>query len=137
VFIELLASSDARDTDFTAKLLDVYPDGRSVVLGPSEVGVKRARYREGYQRQVPLSPGSVERYRIELFDIGHRFLPGHRIRLQVSSSAFPFIDANRNTGLPVATDTTWTRARQTVWHDADRPSRILLPVLPPDPRLPR
>ncbi|MEZ4589220.1 MAG: CocE/NonD family hydrolase [Gemmatimonadales bacterium] len=137
VFVELHASTDARDTDFTAKLLDVYPDGRSVLLGPAAAGVKRARYREGYERQVPLAPGSVERYRIELYDVGHRFLPGHRIRLQVSSSAFPFVDANRNTGLPVATDTTWTTARQTIWHDAERPSRILLPVLPPDPRLPR
>jgi len=130
VFVELFAATDARDTDFTAKLLDLFPDGRSVALGPAAVGVKRARYREGYDRQVPVRPGVVERYRIELYDIGHRFLAGHRIRVQISSSAFPFVDANRNTGLPVATDTTWIRAHQTVRHDAERPSRVLLPVLP-------
>jgi hypothetical protein len=118
------------DTDFTAKVLDVHPDGRSVILGPSEVGVRRARYRHGYDRTVSLSPGRPEEYSIELFDIGHRFLPGHRIRVEISSSAFPFIAPNQNTGLPVATDTTWRIARQTIFHDQARPSRILLPMLP-------
>ena len=130
VFVTLVAASDAPDTDFTAKLLDVHPDGRAVLLGPSEVGVKRARYRKGYDRMEPLTPGTPEEYRIELFDIGHRFLPGHRIRLEVASSAAPFITPNSNTGLPVATDTTWRVARQTVYHDATRPSRVLLPVIP-------
>lgn len=130
VFVALVAASDAVDTDFTAKLLDVHPDGKAVLLGPSETGVKRARYRKGYDRMAPLTPGKAEEYRIELFDIGHRFLPGHRIRLEISSSAAPFITPNSNTGLPVATDTTWRVARQTVYHDAARPSRVLLPVLP-------
>ena len=130
VFVTLVAASDAVDTDFTAKLLDVHPDGRAVLLGPSEVGVKRARYRQGYDRMVPLTPGKAEEYSIELFDIGHRFLPGHRIRVEISSSAAPFITPNSNTGLPIATDTTWRVARQTVYHDAARPSRVLLPVVP-------
>ena len=130
VFVTVFATSDATDTDFTAKLLDVYPDGKSVLLGPSEIGVKRARYRQGYDRMVPLTPGKAEEYRIELFDIGHRFLPGHRIRVEISSSASPFITPNSNTGLPIATDTTWRVARQTVYHDAARPSRVLLPVIP-------
>jgi putative CocE/NonD family hydrolase len=130
VFVTLVAASDARDTDFTAKLLDVYPDGRAVLLGPSEVGVKRARYRKGYDRTELLTPGKAEEYRIELFDVGHRFLSGHRIRVEISSSASPFITPNSNTGLPIATDTTFAVARQTIYHDAARPSRVLLPVLP-------
>ena len=130
VFVKLVASSDATDTDFTAKLLDVHPDGRAVLLGPSEVGVRRARYRNGYQKPEPLTPGKAEEFTIELFDIGHRILPGHRIRLEISSSATPYIAPNSNTGLPVATDTTWRIARQTIYHDRRRPSRVLLPVLP-------
>lgn len=130
VFVTLVAASDATDTDFTAKLLDVYPDGRAVLLGPSEVGVVRARYRTGYERTEPLTPGTPEEYRIELFDIGHRFQPGHRIRVEIASSAAPFITPNSNTGRPVATDTTWQVARQSVFHDATRPSRLLLPVIP-------
>jgi putative CocE/NonD family hydrolase len=134
VFVKLVAASDAVDTDFTAKLLDVHPDGRAVLLGPSEVGVRRARYRNGYEKTEPLTPGKAEEYTIELFDIGHRFLAGHRIRLEISSSASPYIAPNTNTGLPVATDTTWRIARQSVFHDRRRPSRVLLPVLPiPDP----
>lgn len=130
VFVKLVAASDALDTDFTAKLFDVHPDGRALVLGPSEVGVKRARYRHGYERSELLTPGKVEEYAIELFDIGHRFLPGHRIRVEISSSASPYIAPNHNTGLPVATDTTWRVARQTIFHDRTRPSRVELPVVP-------
>ncbi len=130
VFVRLVAASDGPDTDFTAKLLDVHPDGRAVLVGPSPVGVRRARYRQGYERQVPLTPGRPEELSIELFDVGHRFLPGHRIRIEISSSAYPFIDPNPNTGLPVATDTTWRVARQTVFHDSARRSRVLLPVVP-------
>ena len=130
VFARVFAASDAVDTDFTAKLLDVHPDGRAVILGPSEIGVRRARYRNGYHKTEPLTPGKPEEFTIELFDIGHRFLPGHRIRVEVSSSASPYIAPNSNTGLPVATDTTWRVARQTVFHDRRRPSRVLLPVVP-------
>jgi len=90
--------------------------------------VIRARYRQGYAQTELLTPGAVERYRIELFDVGHAFLPGHRVRLEISSSAFPFIDANTNTGDPVATDTVTRVARQAVYHDRDRPSFVELPV---------
>ena len=133
VFVTVFATSDASDTDFTAKLLDVSPDGRALLLGPSEVGVKRARYRQGYDRMVPLTPGKAEEYKIELFDIGHRFLAGHRIRVEISSSASPYITPNSNTGLPIATDTTWRVAKQSIHHDAARPSRVLLPVIPISP----
>ncbi len=133
VFVRLFAATDGRDTDFTAKILDVHPDGRAVILGPSETGVKRARYRKGYDRTTLVAPNQPEEYSIELFDIGHRFLSGHRIRVEISSSAAPYIAPNHNTGLPVATDTSWRVARQTIYHDRVRPSRVLLPVLPITP----
>lgn len=129
VFVQLHASSDATDTDFTAKLLDVYPDGRAVALGPIAVGVRRARYRNGYDRTELLVPNKPERFSIELFDIGHSLLPGHRIRVEISSSAAPFISPNPNTGNPIATDTTWKVANQTIYHDRNRASAVLLPVL--------
>jgi putative CocE/NonD family hydrolase len=130
VFVKLFAATDGTDTDFTAKILDVHPDGRAVILGPSETGVRRARYRKGYERIELVKPNQPEEYSIELFDIGHRFLSGHRIRIEISSSASPYIVPNPNTGLPIATDTTWRVARQTIFHDRSRPSRVLLPVLP-------
>jgi len=130
VFVNLFAASDAPDTDFTARLLDVRPDGKAVNLGPSAVGVRRARYRKGYDRIKLLTPNRPEEFSIELFDIGHRFLIGHRIRVEISSSASPYVAPNSNTGLPIATDTTWRLARQTIFHESTRPSRVVLPVLP-------
>ena len=132
VFVKLWASTDAADADFTAKLLDVYPDGRAILLGSQNVGARRASYREGYQRRVPVVRGKPEEYNIELFDLGHAFLPGHRIRVEIASAAFPFIDANTGTGRPIARDTTAVVAHQTVWHDRAHPSRLLLPI-PPRP----
>jgi hypothetical protein len=128
VTVDLQAASDARDTDFTAVLSDVLPDGRALKLGPL-VGIRRARYRNGYDREEMLTPGKVESYRIELFDIAHRFLPGHRIRLEIASSAAPVYNPNQNTGNPVATDTEWKVAHQTVYHDRTRASSITLPVM--------
>jgi hypothetical protein len=122
------AATDARDTDFLAKLVDVYPDGRAVLLG-SRIGIRRARYRHGYEREELLTPNQVEAYRIELFDIAHSFQPGHRIRVEISSSAAPMYNPNQNTGNPVATDTEWKVARQTVYHDRARASAITLPVV--------
>jgi putative CocE/NonD family hydrolase len=129
VFVNLYASSDAKDTDFTAKILDVYPDGRSLKLGVKAAGILRARYRNGYEKTELLTPGKPELFRIELFDIGHVFLAGHRIRIEISSSCFPDFDPNTNTGNIVATDTEFKIAQQTVYHDSDRPSHVLLPVM--------
>jgi putative CocE/NonD family hydrolase len=131
VFVKLHASSDALDTDFTANILDVYPDGRAVKLGNRAAGVIRARYRNGYESTELLTPGKVEEYTIELGDIGHSFLLGHRVRIEISSSAYPFVNPNQNTGHPIATDTEWRMAKQTVYHDAERPSHVMLPVMPP------
>ena len=130
ISVKLYAASDALDTDFTAKLLDVYPDGCAIRLGTLPIGVVRARYRHGYNSPEPLTPGRTEEYRIDLFDVGHAFLPGHRVRLEVSSSAVPFVSANQNTGNPLATDTEWRVAHQTIYHDRQRPSHVSLPVMP-------
>lgn len=129
VFVYLYASSSALDTDFTAKIQDVYPDGRALALGSTAAGVKRARYRGGYEQTELLTPGEPALFKIELFDIGHTFKPGHRIRVEVSSSAFPLVSPNQNTGNPVATDTEWKNADQTIYHNRQRPSHILLPVI--------
>ena len=129
VEVHLYASSSARDTDFTARVLDVYPDGRAVNLGPS-IGVIRARYRNGYEATELLTPNEVAEFNINLHDIGHAFLPGHRIRVEISSSAYPAVHPNPNTGNPIATDTEWNAADQTVYHDAERASYVLVPVLP-------
>ncbi len=127
VFVNLYASSDALDTDFTARIADVYPDGRALGLGPT-TGVRRARYRNGYKRTELLTPDKPELFQIELFDIAHRFLRGHRIRIEISSSD-PSVNPNQNTGNPVATDTEWRTANQTVYHDVRRGSHVLLPVM--------
>ena len=124
------AATDGLDTDFTAKLVDVHPDGRALKLGWWDAAAIRARYRNGFEAEELLTPGQEEEYRIKLGHIGHTFLPGHRIRLEVSSSAYPFFAPNPNTGNPVATDTEWRVAQQTVFHDAGRPSRLILPVMP-------
>ncbi|MEO8450335.1 MAG: CocE/NonD family hydrolase [Gemmatimonadota bacterium] len=130
VFVELEAATDGKDTDFTAKLLDVYPDGRAIALGPHAGGVRRARYRNGYLKEELLTPNQPTKFSIELFDIGHGILPGHRLRVEISSSASPFYSPNQNTGNPVATDTEWRVARQTVFHEGARMSRLLLPIPP-------
>ena len=123
----IYASSSATDTDFTAKLLDVHPDGRAISL-THVGGVLRARYRTSYSDPVLLEPGRVEMFRIRLSHVGHTFLPGHSIRLEVSSSCFPLVDPNPNTGRDIATETECRLAQQSVFHDLQHPSQLLLPV---------
>jgi putative CocE/NonD family hydrolase len=113
-----------------AKIMDVDSAGRARKLGAKTVGVVRARFRKGYDRERPLVPGAPDRFRIELFDLGHAFLPGHRIRIDLSSSASPAVAPNPNTGRPIGTDTSARVARQTVYHDRAHPSHLVLPVLP-------
>lgn len=122
----LFVSSDARDTDFTAKLVDVAPDGNARILND---GILRLRYREGVDRTSAYTPGEVERIEILLGSIAHRFLPGHAIRLDVSSSNFPRFDRNLNTGRPQSTERELRPARQAVYCSRERPSALLLPVL--------
>ena len=128
--VELYASSDARDTDFTASIQDVQPNGDAVMLGSRPVGVIRARYRGGPAAKPELlTPGKPEKYYIELGAVGHAFLPGHRVRLDISSSAFPMYSPNQNTGNPIATDTEWRIAHQRILHDTAHPSALVLPVV--------
>lgn len=127
IVIEFHAATDARDTDFVATIMDVYPDGRAVRLGP-RTGVIRARYRNGFDREELLTPGEIERYEIDLGHIAHSFQPGHKIRIDLTSSAYPEIAPNQNTGNPIATDTEWNTARQIIYHSSEYPSRIVLPV---------
>jgi putative CocE/NonD family hydrolase len=130
VSVYLYASSDGFDTDFTARLIDVYPDGRATNLGADPVGgIIRARYRNGYDKEVLLEPNKPELFRIKLFYMGHTFLVGHKIRVEISSSATPDYFPNQNTGNPVATDTEWKIVHQTVYHDSTRPSHIVLPIM--------
>jgi hypothetical protein len=121
----LYAASDAADTDFTAKLVDVAPDGNARILAD---GIVRMRYRQGVQREIPYTPGAIERIEIALGSTAHRFLAGHSIRLDVSSSNFPRFDRNLNTGRPQAGEREMRQARQTVHLSRERPSALLLPA---------
>jgi putative CocE/NonD family hydrolase len=122
----LYASSDAPDTDFVAKLIDVYPDGRAINVCE---GILRDRYRHGTSRPEALEPGKVYELPIDLVGISNVFLQGHRIRVDVTSSHFPQFDRNSNTGEPFGISAKTRVARQTIYHTAARPSHILLPVI--------
>ncbi len=123
----LYAASSARDTDWTAKLVDVYPNGYAMNLAE---GIIRARYRNGDDREELLPPGEVQRYAMRMYPTSNVFKRGHRIRLDISSSNFPRFSRNLNTGEPVATGTRSEIAHQTVLHTAEFPSHITLPVIP-------
>jgi len=129
VSASIFAASSACDTDFTAKLVDVHPDGRA--LNVCE-GIVRARFRDSLEVAVPIEPDRVYAYTIDLGATAIRFRRGHRIRLEVSSSSFPSFDRNPNAFVPIvdAGPADWVVATQTVFHDGARPSRLVLPVLP-------
>jgi putative CocE/NonD family hydrolase len=127
VSLELWASTSAPDTDFTAKLVDLCPDGCARNLTD---GIIRARFRLGTDQARPITPGEVVQYRIELWSTCHLFRRGHRIALEVSSSNFPRFDRNPNTGHRLGADAEMRRATQTIYHDRDHPSHLVLPVIP-------
>lgn len=118
---------ERRIVHFTAKLVDVYPDGRAIAL---QDGILRCRYRVSFLEGSLMEPGEVVEVRIVLPPIAHVFLPGHRIGLDVSSSSFPRFDRSLNTGLDNERTTRMRTARQTVHHSAERPYRLILPVVP-------
>lgn len=137
VRLVLHAATDGRDTDWAARLEDVAPDGTAIRHGVGPAAMLRARYRQGFTREVLLTPGESYEYTLDFHDLGHTFLAGHRIRLSVSSAAYPWVHPNPNTGNPIETDTATPRqARQTIFHEAVRASHLLLPVLP-EPAVPR
>jgi len=123
----LYVSSSAPDTDFTAKLVDVYPDGRAFNV---QEGILRARYREGYEQTVWMEPHGVYEVRISLHATANYFGPGHRIRLEVSSSNFPRFDRNLNTGGKNYDELEWEVTDNTVHHSTRYPSHVVLPIVP-------
>jgi putative CocE/NonD family hydrolase len=131
--VTLFISSTATDTDFTAKLVDVYPPNQDFPLGfDLNIGdsIIRTRYRDSLEHQKLMKPGTVYQVKIELYPTANLFKKGHRIRVDVSSSNFPRFDINPNTGEPLQQHRRMIPADNTVWHDRSRPSRIVLPVIP-------
>ena len=128
VSLTLYASSSAPDTDFTGKLVDVFPDGRAIYLTD---GIIRARYRKSLAEPEPLTPGHTYQLSLDLSVTSNVFLPGHRIRLEVSSSNFPRFDRNTNTGGVIANESADQAAIAVnrVLHGPDRPSQLILPVV--------
>jgi hypothetical protein len=127
VKVVLYAATDGPDTDFVAKLVDVYPDGTSYNMAE---GIVRARYRESFSKPTLLKPGEVYRFEIDLVGTSVEFQKGHRIRVHVTSSHFPQFDRNPNTGAKFGTSAELRVAKQTIYHDAERASHIVLPVIP-------
>src|SRR5262249_28883821 len=133
LIVKLWASSDSPDTDFTAKLIDVYPPSRDYPAGIDlNVGdsIVRARYRDSLEYAKLLTPGRPEEFTIEMYPTSLVFRRGHRIRLDISSSNFPRFDVNPNTGEPLGQERSRRVALNTVYHDPTHASRILLPVIP-------
>ncbi|HEX7124865.1 MAG TPA: CocE/NonD family hydrolase, partial [Thermodesulfobacteriota bacterium] len=131
--VTLWISSSAVDTDFTAKLVDEYPANEDYPTGYAlniADSILRVRYRNGFERAEPMEPGEVYRITIEPQPTSNRFERGHRIRLDISSSNFPHFDVNPNTGEPPGRERRVVVAHQAVYHDAARPSHILLPIVP-------
>ena len=128
ISLTLTISSSARDTDFTGKLVDVFPDGRAVLLAD---GVQRCRYRHSQEKPELLESGKTYEITIQLGPTANVFLPGHRIRLEVSSSNFPRYSRNTNTGGEVANDSEkdLVVAVNTIHHGPAAPSRLILPII--------
>jgi hypothetical protein len=122
----LHAASSAPDTDWVVRLCDVWPDGRSM---PVCDGILRARYRDSLSQPSLLAPGEIYRFQIDLWSTAQVFKAGHRLRVHVTSSDFPRYDRNLNRGGPFGEETRSAVASNTVFHDAARPSQLLLPIL--------
>ncbi len=126
VIVELWAESDCPDTDWMAKLVDVYPDGTERLVLDSAL---RARFREGFDKEVWMKKGEVYKFKIDLWSTSLIFNKGHRIAVHVSSSNDPRFDPNPNTGKPMRADGETRVATNTIHHNRAHPSRILLPVV--------
>jgi len=128
ITLDLFASSSAVDTDFTAKLVDVWPNGFAQNLTE---GILRASFRNSTKgNPEPLVPGKVYELKIDLWSTSNVFLKGHKIRLEISSSNFPRFDRNLNTGKSALDSSTFVKAQNTVWHDEKHPSALILPIVP-------
>ena len=122
----LYVSSSARDTDFIVKLVDVYPDGTAYNV---QEGILRARYREGFDRKVWMRPDEIYPVRVDMHATSNYFGPGHRIRVEVSSSSFPRFDRNLNTGGNNFDETEWVVAHNTIHHAGEHSSYVVLPIV--------
>ena len=127
VSVELYAGSSAVDTDFTGKLVDVWPNGFAQNLTE---GILRARYRNSPEKAEFMNPGEVYKLTLDLWATSNVFLKGHRLRLEISSSNFPRFDRNLNTGEDQGHGTRWVKAMNTIFHDREHPSAVVLPVIP-------
>ena len=127
IVARIYASSTAEDTDFVAKLTDVWPDGRSILITD---GILRARYRNSKNNPVPLRPGEIYLFSIDLWATSNVFKKGHRIRLSIASSNFPRYDRNLNIWKRHGSAAEAVVATNTIYHDREHPSHIVLPVLP-------
>ena len=127
--LHLFASTSTKDTDFTVKLVDVHPDGAAYNVAE---GCIRARYRKSVLQPELLNPGQIYAYTIDMAGTSIVFLRGHRIRIDISSSNFPRIDRNMNTGNPFGEDAEGIPAIQTIYHQSDYASYIDLPIIPAD-----
>ncbi len=125
--VKLYASSTAKDTDFMAMLLDVWPNGFAQRLVD---GMVRARFREGLDKPSLITPGVVYEYTIDLWNTCQMFKKGHRIRLQIASSAFPKYDRNPQNGGPLGKTTNLIPAQQRIFHNKKYPSHVILPIVP-------
>jgi putative CocE/NonD family hydrolase len=127
ITLDLYASSSAVDTDFTAMIVDVDSSGYARFLTD---GIVRARYRNSTERAEPIEPGRIYKYTIDLWATSNVFKAGHRIRIYVSSSNYPRFNRNLNTGEATLHSTRMMKAKQTIYHDAEHPSAIVLPIIP-------
>jgi hypothetical protein len=127
VKVILYASSSAKDTDFSAKLVDVYPDGKAIILRAGQI---RARYRDSLTGPSFLEEGVAYKFEVPVGATSNVFKKGHRIRLEISSSNFPEFGRNLNTGADNGTTSEIMKANQAIYHDAEHPSHLLLPIIP-------
>ena len=133
ITVELWVSSSALDTDFTAKLLDVYPPNGDYPQGFEmnlTDSIMRARYRDSYEKAELMDPGKVYKLSFPLYPTSNVFKKGHLIRVDISSSNFPRFDVNPNTGEPLGQSTRQLVAENAVYHDAEHPSHLVMPVIP-------
>ena len=124
--VELYASSSAPDTDFMAKLVDIHPNGFTQRLAD---GMVRARFRDGMDKPSLIEPGKIYHYFIDCWNTAQVFKVGHRIGLEISSSAFPKYDRNLNTGAPLGVTSEMVVAEQRIYHDEGHPSVVVLPIV--------
>jgi len=127
ITVKLFASTDCLDTDFTAKLVDVYPDGQALNLCD---GIVRARYRNSTANPKLLEPNKIYEFNIDLWPTSNVFKTGHKIRVDISSSNFPRFDRNTNTGNNINSDSDLKIANQTIYHEPEMLSQIILPIIP-------